>query len=287
MTRSHNFIVWFGLLPVALARAGTPAVGVALADGRFWVDQQEVRSNATILAGSRVTTGAVAAELRMLAGNQLTLAPQSELELYASRAVLRRGTVELEAKPPFELQVDQLALHPEAGARLRTELASEKTLRVTAIEGTARLTTAQGVLVARLGPGETLELKPVTGAAAPVSLSGCVRQDRGRYVLDDPVTHLTVELEGEGLDRLAGRAVRVTGAPGPRGGGGQTGKLRVLEATVISHSCPSSSHAQGSPNHPLWKDKRVVAGILVGGAAAAVASIGWATTEERPASLSR
>ncbi len=85
-------------------------------------------------------------------------------------------------------------------------------MRVAALTGSFRVLNARGVLVAKVAAGSALAFEPLVPVSAAVThITGTLTQQSGHFLLTDQVTHVTVEVTGQGLAAHVGRVVQVTG----------------------------------------------------------------------------
>ena len=196
---------------LAVGSAANPSVGVAKARGNFRVDDATVYRNSTIFDGSAVETGMVPAELQLVGGARLLLAPGSKSKVYGDRAVLEKGVAQLKGPGNYPVEARTLRI-VQAGPDSTAQVVLGKTneVQVAALAGAVQVTNAQGLVVANLMPGSALALNPQEGTP-PTRVTGRLQQEDGRFILTDETTNVTVELQGVALDQEVGNMVEVTG----------------------------------------------------------------------------
>lgn len=258
---------------LAISQAGPAAIGVAVANGSFQVNNQKVSGNATLFEGTQVQTGAAASELRLNSGARMSLDAGAAGRVFRDHMVLEKGAGRFDAAQGYAVRARSLSILPEgAGSKGYVQLAGSNRVQVSALAGGIRVTNAQGVLVARLSPGAAMEFEPqAAGAATPSRLSGCLQKKGGRYLLTDETTHVTVELTGGALAAEAGNRVEIVGTLDPTAKPASASQLiRVTEVKRLSKGCSDKAAAATAG---------AAAGAAAGaGAAGAGAGIGVGTT---------
>jgi len=304
----------FTLLP-----AHGAAIGVAVANGSFRVDDSMVAGNATLFDGSQLETALASSEVRLSGGVHMRLAAGSRGRVFRDRLVLEKGLGELESGSGYRIEALGLRVLPEGdNASGRVAVTAERKLQALALTGSLRVTAADGTVVALLTPGNALEFAPqaVTGVQAPFQMTGCLEAREGRLVLRDPLTGVTEEVRGDRLDREVGRMIEVTATvvPGAQPVAGALEVIQVSRFRRVSGECalaaapPAAKPAAVPPQQPAAQPppaakpasppqaakggmstgtKAVIAGVVVGGAGAG-AYVYWKTTQnESPSPISR
>jgi len=275
---------------LGIGSAATPAIGVAKARGSFRLDNATVYANSTLFDGSAIETGEVSSELQLNGGARLLLASGSRGKVYRDRLVLEMGAAQLKATENYPIEARSLRVLPagrDSTARVVLDKAGQ--VGVAAVNGPVQVTSAQGILVANVLAGGALNLTP-QAAAAPSRVSGCLQQKDGRFLLTDMTTHVTVELQGPGLEKEVGNAVEIVGAmiPGAKPAPGATQVIRVSELKQAGRKCPVPAVGAGAAAIPVLSTGAKVA--VIGGAVAATATTAaWASgvfeeEEKRPVS---
>jgi len=230
---------------LAVGSAANSSVGVAKARGNFRVDDATVYRNSTVFEGSAVETGVVSAELWLVSGARLLLAPGSRSNVYGDRMVLEKGAVRLEGAGNYRVEARTLRI-AQAGPNSTAQviLGKSNEVQVAALVGAVQVTNAQGLVVANLMPGSALAFNLQQGTP-PTKLTGRLQQKDGRFILTDRTTNVTVELQGVGLDKEAGKVVEVTGEaiPGARPVAGATQVIRVSALRAIGPPAVATSSA--------------------------------------------
>ena len=185
-------------------------IGVAIANGPFQIDRSEVTGNASLFEGSEVVTEEASSKLRLNSGARLEIAAESQIRVFANRAVLERGAGQIEGPSAYSLEALTLRIAagaPKAIARVSLDGTSAV---VSAFNGPVRVSNAAGRLVATLGPGKNLRFQPDSSAAEDsFEVTGCVLQKKGHLIIVDSASNQIFEVRG-GADLAAGLGNRVT-----------------------------------------------------------------------------
>lgn len=264
---------------LAAGSAANPPVGVAKARGNFRVDDATVSRNSTVFEGSTVETAAVPAELQLVGGARLLLAPESRGKVYYNRAVLEKGTAQFEGASNYPIEARTLQIvQPGPDSTAQVTIAKTNQVEVSALAGAVQVTNAQGVLVARLMPGTALALNPQQGGSS-TRVSGRLQRKDGRFILTDGTTDVTVELQGVGLEAEVGNLVEVTGdaIPGATPVAGATQVIRMSALRRLGSAPIAAGLSTGAKV------------AIIGGVAAATSVLGLVRTgafddEKRPVS---
>jgi hypothetical protein len=89
-------------------------------------------------------------------------------------------------------------------------------VQVAALSGPVRVTAANGVLLANLQEGKTLDFTPdSTGPATPTTVTGCLEGSSGKFLLTDEASLVRFEVLGASLDKEVGRRVQLEGTVTP------------------------------------------------------------------------
>jgi hypothetical protein len=271
--------------------AAPPAIGIATAQGSFRVDNSPVQGNATLFEGTTVETAAMSSSLWLQAGGQLVMGAASRGQIFTDRMVLEKGEGKMGYAPRYRLEARNLRILPDsAGAEARVALREPGRVSVTAVTGQVRVTTSDGLLLARLEPGRSLEFQPQAGgAAAPLALSGCVSATDRRFFLAEQTANLTFELRGEDLARFAGHRVEIMATElhdvSPTGGAARV--VQVSQIKGVAGGCPAAAGApSGTAGGMSNGTKAVIAGVAIGGGAGAIA-LGLTGSDTPAPTLSR
>jgi hypothetical protein len=198
---------------ISVAAAESVTIGTVSARGDFRVDSHLIRGNATLFNGSVVETGTATADLRISKGAAVTLSPKSRGTLYSDRLVLQQGESEVTAPETFQLEVE--GLHVTASGPNSQGVVSLKpgnTVQVSALSGAFNVTNDHGLALANVSPGRAITFAFQAGASGSAFTgTGRVTFSDGHYYLTEKGTGAKYELKGQGLSRLAGKEVTITG----------------------------------------------------------------------------
>jgi hypothetical protein len=241
-------------------RAATPAIGTAVTQGSFRVDDSTVAGNATLFEGATIETRQSSSSLDLASGPRLLLGADSKGRIFGDRLVLERGSGEMHDAAGFRIETRGLTVRTETGrSAARIVLAGSTRVQVAALAGGLRVLNSHGLLVAELNPGAALEFEPQlagNASAEQEKFTGCLRAGGGHYLLTDEITNVTVELAGSGLDKENGNHMQVTGVMDPTGApvSGATQYVRVSTLKRLGRGCPAdkaaAAGAGGNPNSP-------------------------------------
>ncbi len=267
---------------LACALAATPAIGMVSAGGSFQVDGARVTGNATLFEGAVIETDRAPSELHWLHGGRMILGADSRGKVCRDRLVLERGQGQIAGSTTYPIEAATLrvlAAQPDSTALVALDGPGQ--IHVTALAGSVRVLNPDGILVANIASGHTLEMETqVAGAAAPSTLTGTVLQRDGHNLLTDETTGVTVELKGENLEATIGKRVEVTGtidaSAKPLAGASQT--IQVLEYKILVPTLGRT--ATGMTHHT----KVIIAGVAVAAAAGGGLAIGLTREDKTPIS---
>lgn len=236
-------LVLAGSMTVSL---GSNAIGLAIADGSFQVNNSKVWGNSALLDGSTVETGQAGSKLRLNSGSQVLLGADSRARLYQSRAVLEKGAGQLESSAGYLLEARGLRIAPaQAKTVARVKLDGSTKVLVATLRGSVRVFNARGLLIANLDPGNAVNFDPQAGAAVPTKVSGCLLEKDGKFMIVDETTHVTMELLGEDLDKEVGKHVQIAASADSAKPtlAGASQLLHVLKLTETGKGCESKAAA--------------------------------------------
>jgi hypothetical protein len=199
-------IVLAGIVPAA-----TSALGVATANGKFWLDHSQVSGNATVFDGSLIETGKDMSDVLLAGGLKVRLGAESRGQVFAGRLALQQGAGQISGSQ-YLVEARGLRVFPvSSDATVRVALGPKNLVEVAAVTGSFHVETAAGVRVANMSAGAALSFAEQAGAAPPTVLCGDVGRVDGRLLLTDKVSGVTVELVGEHLEPFVGKSISVTG----------------------------------------------------------------------------
>jgi len=191
----------------AAAVAATPVIGIVTASGHFTLDRSQVWGNATVFEGSVVETGSASSEVALRNGAKLQLAKDSRARILSDRVVIEKGTGQVSAPESFEVNAANLRVH--SNGRLRIDLG--QSVEIASLVGSARVSSASGMLLAAIPAGRTMNFGP-QAANGTVTRTGCLLFKDNHYIMQDENTQEVVELSGgQNLGAQVGNRVEVTG----------------------------------------------------------------------------
>jgi hypothetical protein len=258
--------------------AFSAAIGVVQANGGFRVDDNPVAGNATLFEGNTIETGKASSDLRLNGGARLSLAPNSRGKVFGSRLLLEKGAGEWSGAAGYAVEAQGLRILADSpGSAGRVAISGDRKVQATALAGSLHVTTTDGTVVAWLKPGAALEFEPqaVTGAQAPFQMTGCVINLNGRFVVKDPVSGVTEEVRGGGIEKEAGNTVEMTAAviPGVEPVSGAQEVVQITRLRRVARGCaaPGPQASASSGQGMSGAKKAIIAGVIVGGAGAGAA----------------
>ena len=268
--------------------AGT-AIGLAVANGGFTVDHAEVWGSSTLYDGSTVETARTSSQIRLNDAVDVRLAADSRLTVYRTRMILDQGITQVQASPSYAIEARSLTIQPEAaGSVARIRLIGERKVTVAVLGGVLAVRNSGGLLVARVGTGESLDFEPRNdGAVAPTRVAGCLLEKAGKTILADQTAHVVLQLLGADLGKEIGNRVEILGAVAGAaaqatgaeqviqvaslkeiGKGGCTAIARKVGASVVAGSTAAGAGAAAGGGGAT------AGGAAAGGAAAGAAASG-------------
>lgn len=249
MTRYNKQFILSAVLSMAFlltAQAGNNVIGMAVSNGQIHVDRSPVTGNANLIEGSSVRTSADPSRIQLSNGSRATLAANSEAQVFADHIVLQKGS-SLVASPSYSLQTNGLVV---TGAQAQVALKGG-VVNVTAGNGTVKIRSMEGVMLASVRPGTALEVTPGSGSNSTSTMTGTLRQESGKFLLKDQITNLDVELRGINLKNEIGHAIEVTGKASPTPNRDsqilEVASLNRLEEPGQSGGARPTSGADGKP----------------------------------------
>ena len=245
---------------------------MAIANGDFTLDNQPVPGNATIFDGNTIETSENVSRVSLRTGTRVELAEASRGVFHRDYLKLEKGVTQIDTSKAYQIQALSFKIVPVEGtASARVSITGSESVRVASLSGTFRVSNREGVLVARLFPGRSLDFFPQaeSGAAAPTKITGCLTRSDGRYLLKDETANITTELRGEDLALRVGSQVEVLGTMKAADG---TPVVDVLRVNLLAQSCWGDRPAAASPEKTtvlgMTRGHAVIAGVGIAAAAA-------------------
>jgi hypothetical protein len=196
--------------------------------------------------GSVNETGSVSSQLRLDNGARVLLAAGSRGIVYRDRMVLEKGGSRIDRWNEYALEALSLkiqTLSPDTSANVT--VSGPERVHVTALAGAIRVSNPEGILLARVRPGEALTLATqAAGASAPSVLTGCLESSGGRLLLLDEASSVSFVLIGGDAGRYAGSRVEVLGTVKPNAG--ESNQVQVNRIRQLSKRCAARGAAAGA-----------------------------------------
>jgi hypothetical protein len=259
------------------------------------IDGSLVSGNATLFDGTVVETDAATTALRLGQGVEIRLATDSRGKLYRDRLLLEKGSGELVRAGGFELDAKRVKITPDSpNARGVVSMDDANTVKVEALSGGLRVTTGNGILLAKIEPGRAMEFSDSeAGAAAPTTVTGkltkegdaCTPGTEQKYFLTVAGTGLKYQVTGEGLEKLVGKTVTLTGTVDP-----SVSASHCAAGLIVAASAPTVGGSGGGADRAASaggmtaKTKLIIAGVVVAGAVGTGVGIYEANQSPSPAS---
>jgi hypothetical protein len=228
-------IVFFASLVTAFA--GSPAIGIVTANGYFTLEQSSIWGNSTLFEGAAVETNAASSELALTNGVKIQLGAASRARIWNDRFVLEKGVAQVTSPESFGITAGGLRIHGwNSNSRLRVGLTDH--VEVTALAGTARVTSGQGFLMASVAAGRSMNFAMQAASATAIMRTGCLLYKDNHFILQDDTTQEVVELNGQNLAPNLGNRVEVTGTAA-------TAKPAVTIATAVLNVTAVALRSEG------------------------------------------
>jgi hypothetical protein len=260
------------------------------------IDGLLVNGNATLFDGTVVETDVATTALRLDRGVEIKLAADSRGKLYRDRLLLEKGSGELVRAGGFEFDASRVKVTADApNARGVVSMEDANTVKVEALSGGLRVTTGNGILLARLQPGRAMEFTDSqAGAAAPATITGkltkeadaCTSATEQKYFLTAAETGVKYQVMGEGLDSLVGKTVTLTGTLDP-----SFQSSKCAAGLIVASGTPSVAGTEGGADRAAGTaagmatgTKLIIAGVAVAAAVGTGVGLYEANKSSTPAS---
>ena len=154
-----------------------------------------------------IETGSASSEIALRNGAKLQLAKDSRARILSDRVVIEKGIGQVSAPESFEVNAANLRIH--STGRLRVNFG--QTVEIASLLGSARVSSASGMLLAAIPAGRTMNFGP-QAANGTVTRTGCLLFKDNHYIMQDENTQEVVELSGgQSLSGQLGNRVEITG----------------------------------------------------------------------------
>lgn len=289
--RSLVALILAGALTHSLA--GSAAIGVALANGSFRVNDKEVQGNSSLFDGSAIQTDLASSKLRLERGARIELSTHSSAKVFESHTLLEKGAGQLEGTPSYALEARSLRISPadpKAIARVRLDGPG---VMVAAVNGPVRVSNAAGLLIAKVYAGRSYRFQPQSADSDSFEVSGCLLKKNGKFIVADIVTSQVFDLVGVPASAGLGNRVTVKGVKAPDATPA-TGSTAVIQVKSISDVAPGGCLATAAnvgadplpgattapPKAGGPANKAVIYGVIIGGGAAAGIAVALASSSK-------
>jgi hypothetical protein len=225
------------------ALASSPAIGIVTASGHFTLDRSQVWGNATVFEGSVIETGPASSEIALRNGAKLQLAKDSRARILSGSVVLEKGAGQVFAPESFEVNAANLRMHTTG--RLRVSL--HEGIEVASLMGSARVSSASGILLASIPAGRSMSFSP-QAANGTVTRTGCLLFKDNHFIIQDENTQEVVEVTGQTFAPQVGNRVQIVGTASSLKPSVTIATLRVNVATLTPKSTGGCLSAAASLN---------------------------------------
>ena len=279
-----------------LVSAVPPAIGFVTATGAVQLDSSPVARHGTLFEGSTVETYRAGSQLEIPKEMKASLGAASRAKVFRDHMILEKGESQWMGSSRYWVEARGLRIGSADPAAVATvSLRGDRQVFVMAVGGPVRVANAQGLAVAWVKEGRTLQLEPPSpGAAVTAStLTGCLQENAGHFFLVDQTTAVKVEVRGPGFGQEVGNQVTITGvrdASGrPAADASQlidaTGVTRISTHCVVAAggTAPAGT-GKAAKAGGFSTTKAVIAGVVVAGGAAIVVGV---VTSDSKANISQ
>jgi hypothetical protein len=285
---------------LSLGMAAAPAVGIVMAGGSFTIDNSSMSGNATLFEGNQIESGKGSSRLQLNTGARVQLAAESRGIVYRDRLVLERGSSRFERAGNYQVEALSLRIRPDGeNTAVRISVRNPGVVQVAALTGPVRVTSANGVLLASLQAGRTVDFTPDSAVpAASTTVTGCLENSGGKYLLTDEVSLVRFEVMGSGVAKETGHRVKINGmlTPVPE----SMSQVHSAKVTRLSKKCSKGGKAAAAAGvgaagagatgaaaaggiGAAIASHAVIAGVIVAGAATVAAVAVVQTQSNSPA----
>ncbi len=272
-------------LSLPLLSAVSPVIGFITATGTVQLDATPVARHGTLFEGSTVETWGAGSQLEIPKEMKASLGASSRAQVFRDHMILEKGDSQLSGSARYWVQARGLRIRSLDSAAVATvSLRGDKQVLVMAQGGPVRIANAEGVAIAWVKEGRTLQLEPPSpGAAATAStLTGCMQRIDGHYFVVDQTTGVKVEVKGPGFEQEIGNQVTVTGVRDASG----TAAGDATQLIAASNLARNSTHCVVTAGNTapagtgtvakaggFTATKAIIAGVVVAGGAAIVVGV--------------
>jgi hypothetical protein len=199
------------MVAIMVCSAQPRYIGTTSCPASFWVDSAGVSNHATLFENSIVETEGAPAKLLIEGGVRILLDAHSRAHVDSKHLVLERGRAQLDSGNDYKLEARTIRVSlAKPPARAIVSVGASGAVEVAALGGTVHVANAEGVAVANVAAGSTVELR-LGQASEAVILTGSIVKAGAAYTLRDEASAVTVELRGTTVATNVGRRVQVSG----------------------------------------------------------------------------
>jgi hypothetical protein len=262
--------------PATLSTASTPAV--AWSSGVLRINGADHSGSGNVLPGQRLETLRSTGQLYLADGSRLRLGAATQVSVDQQALKLEGGAARIESVPAgteaIRISAGLLQIQASSGT---IERPRPNQVIVTAAKAPTVVRHSNGMLVARVLPGQTLAFSMPASNSSSTSAQfiGCVYLKNGNYYITDETTHVTTQLDYAQASKYNGQRVQVHGELVPNPTPDKT-RLKVAEISAVqAGATPAGQTANKAPACSA-NPAAIATGAAGAGAGAAAAGTGTA-----------
>jgi hypothetical protein len=199
---------------ICMASTTGSSIGVVMTTGSVQVDGLQVPGTSAIFSGSLISSGDRSANLQFADGTSVAMRPGSKLIVYREHSVVQQGIATQRGVDKHQVIVDGLRVTSvTANASAVVGVKDGSHFEVKAQEGESDVWTPDGMLVARIEPGNILSFAIAQASAPeakPKEMTLCGGLD-ANFEIANKASNVTYRLRGTDLDSYVNKTVKVTG----------------------------------------------------------------------------
>lgn len=264
--------------PATLSTASTPAV--AWSSGVLRINGADHSGSGNVLPGQKLETLRSTGQLYLADGSRLRLGAATQVSVDQKALKLEGGAARIESVPTsteaISISAGLLQIQASSGT---IERPRPNQVIVTAAKAPTVVRHSNGMLVARVLPGQTLafSMPAANSSSTSAQFIGCVYLKDGNYYITDETTHVTTQLDYAQASKYNGQRVQVRGELAPNPTPDKT-RLKVAEISAVqAGATPAAQTANKAPACSANPAAAIAAtGAAGAGAGAAAAGTGTA-----------
>lgn len=148
----RSFLAMTLVLTVGQTYAAAPTVGMVVARNTIRIDSSPIRGNATVFNGNVLESAGGSSELRLNNGGAVHMAPNARVRMFQNVAELQSGKIQMSGA---QANANQIRVEAALGSSAVLDRTGNRVV-VGSLQGSIRVTNKQGILLARLEPGNAL-----------------------------------------------------------------------------------------------------------------------------------